>query len=126
MMAGMPEALSPAAGRPARQVYCLCAEWCGVCREWRPAFDALAASHPGDRFAWIDVDAHEEVLDTVEIETFPVLLIAEQENVLFFGAMEPSAGMLQRLVDRVDRSAIAHDPVSQRLLAFLQTLAPTG
>ena len=24
-------------------VYCLCAEWCGTCREYRPGFQALAS-----------------------------------------------------------------------------------
>ena len=27
------------------QVICLCAQWCGVCREWRDLFDQVAAAH---------------------------------------------------------------------------------
>jgi thioredoxin 1 len=119
MMAAMSDAPSPPTARGERQVYCLCAEWCGVCREWRAIFDAQAAAHPGDRFAWIDVDAHEDVLDLVEIETFPVLLIAEQGRVVFFGPMEPSAGMLGRLLERA-QAAPSADGEAERLLQSLQ------
>lgn len=121
MMEDMDEAPTHVAGRGTRQVYCLCAEWCGVCREWRAAFEAQAAAHPGDRFTWVDVDAHEEVLDAVEIETFPVLLIAEQGKVVFFGALEPSGGILARLLDVESIGAPAGNDL-QRLLAFLTTL----
>lgn len=123
MMAGMEDVLPPQPGRAARTVYCLCAEWCGVCREWRAVFDAQAAAHPHDRFAWVDVDAHEEVLDAVEIETFPVLLIAEQGRVLFFGAMQPSGAILARVLARADSPALPEDSQAQQLLTFLQTLA---
>ena len=119
MIVPMSDAITPNSARGERQVYCLCAEWCGVCREWRAAFDAQAAAHPGDRFAWIDVDAHEEVLDLVEIETFPVLLIAEQGKVVFFGPMEPSAGMLGRLLERAQAGPSA-DGVAGRVLQSLQ------
>jgi thioredoxin 1 len=119
MMAAMSDAPTSTTARGERQVYCLCAEWCGVCREWRAVFDAQAAAHPGDRFAWIDVDAHEDVLDLVEIETFPVLLIAEQGRVVFFGPMEPSAGMLGRLLERAEAGPSA-DGAAERLLKSLQ------
>jgi thioredoxin 1 len=123
MMAGMDNVLAPTPGRSARQVYCLCAEWCGVCREWRAAFNAQAAAHAADRFEWIDVDAHEEVLDAVEIEAFPVMLIAEQGRVLFFGAIEPSGGILARLLDRVEHPAAPATAQAQQVLDFVTTLA---
>ena len=122
MMEGMEDVLNPTTGRAPREVYCLCAEWCGVCREWRATFDAQAAAHPRDRFTWVDVDAHEEVLDAVEIETFPVLLIAEQGRVLFFGAMQPAGSILARVLDRADSAALPADGQAQRLLDFLAAL----
>lgn len=123
MMEGMPDVLTPIPGRAPRVVYCLCAEWCGVCRDWRAAFDAQAAAHARDRFVWVDVDAHEEVLDAVEIETFPVLLIAEQGRALFFGAMQPAGAILARVLDRADNTALPADGQAQRLLEFLETLS---
>lgn len=123
MMEGMPDVLTPIPDRAPRVVYCLCAEWCGVCRDWRAAFDAQAAAHARDRFVWVDVDAHEEVLDAVEIETFPVLLIAEQGRALFFGAMQPAGAILARVLDRADNTALPADGQAQRLLEFLETLS---
>ena len=32
------------------RVICLCAAWCGVCREWTPVFEQLAATHPQVHF----------------------------------------------------------------------------
>jgi thioredoxin 1 len=67
-------------------VACLCAAWCDVCRQFRPAFDALAARHPEHRFVWIDV------------EDFPTLLIQRADTVVFFGTVLPDAGQAQRLL----------------------------
>ena len=34
---------------------CLCANWCGTCRDYRPLFDDLARAHPQMRFVWVDM-----------------------------------------------------------------------
>lgn len=118
MMAAMSAAAS--ALRPVgRTVYCLCAEWCGVCREWRARFEALAAAHPADRFVWVDVDAHEAVLDILDIETFPVLLIAQGEAPLFCGPVQPTVAVAERLLQGLQRPVAGADPVAQQLLAVL-------
>ena len=79
-------------------VVCLCAEWCGVCREWRDAFSQAAASHPQFRFAWVDVEDEAEAMGDVDIETFPTVLIAHENRPLFFGPILPSAAQLTRLI----------------------------
>lgn len=101
-------------------VYCLCAEWCGVCREWRAHFDALAAAHPQARWAWVDVDAHEAVLDLLDIETFPVLLIARDGRPLFCGPVEPTQAQVGRLL-ALSQPAAGLDPAAQPLLDLLKT-----
>ncbi|GHD02878.1 hypothetical protein GCM10007320_62480 [Pseudorhodoferax aquiterrae] len=107
--------------RPAgRLVYCLCAEWCGVCREWRARFDALAAAHPQDRFVWVDVDAQEAVLDVLDIETFPVLLIADGATPLFCGPVQPQLPVVERLLQGLQQPAAGVDPAAQPLLDLLQ------
>jgi thiol-disulfide isomerase/thioredoxin len=123
MMAAMPTAASadPVHSAPGRTVYCLCAEWCGVCREWRARFDALAAAHPEDRFIWVDVDAHEAVLDILDIETFPVLLIAQRGEPLFCGPIQPTAPVLERLLQGLQRSATGVMPQARQLLDVLPT-----
>ena len=37
-------------------VACLCAAWCGTCRDYRAGFEALAARFPEARFLWLDVE----------------------------------------------------------------------
>lgn len=93
---------------PAWQVVCLCAAWCGACREWRAPFDAVAAAHPGLHFAWVDIEDEADALGDVEVETFPTLLIAGPAP-LFYGAVPPSAGQLERLI-----ASLRSDPVSGR------------
>ena len=79
-------------------VICLCAEWCGVCREWRPLFERAAAEHPRMRFAWLDVEDEAEAMGDVDVETFPTLLIAAAGRPMFFGPVLPAAGQFTRLL----------------------------
>jgi thiol-disulfide isomerase/thioredoxin len=78
-------------------VACLCAEWCGSCREYRATFAALSARH-GERadFAWVDVEDESDALGDPDLENFPTLLIAAGERALFYGAVTPASA--ERLV----------------------------
>jgi len=82
-------------------VACLCAEWCGSCREYHAAFEAAARELSGAaRFAWIDIEDEPEVLGDLEITDFPSLLIARGDEVAFYGSVTPQPGTLARLVRR--------------------------
>lgn len=81
-------------------VACLCAEWCGSCREYRAVFDAARAAHPSAHFAWVDIEDHPDVLGAIDVENFPSLLIARGDDVAFFGAVTPHASTLNALVAR--------------------------
>ena len=113
---------SPAADA-ALFIACLCAEWCGACREYRAVFQAQAdAAGPGERYAWIDIEDHAEVLDDFEIETFPTLLIGDAAGrLLFFGTVTPHAQTLARLVDNARRGDFK--PVEDGELVALATRA---
>lgn len=79
-------------------VVCLCAEWCGTCRDYLPEFEALAAARPDWRTHWVDVEDFEAVLDEVDITTFPMILIVDAAGTLCFaGPVTPQPGMLHRL-----------------------------
>jgi thioredoxin 1 len=80
-------------------VACLCAEWCGSCREYRPIFDALAKrfAEVAD-FAWLDVEDDSDALGDPDIENFPTLLIAGDDATLFLGPVTPQAQTAERLV----------------------------
>jgi thioredoxin 1 len=83
---------------PTWWVVCLCAAWCGVCREWQSSFSAQARANPHMRFAWVDVEDEDEAMGDVDIETFPTLLVARGEEVLFLGPVPPSSTQCTRLL----------------------------
>ncbi|QTN30508.1 thioredoxin family protein [Rhodoferax sp. AJA081-3] len=80
-------------------VACLCADWCGTCRDYQTKFEQLQAQFPGVRFVWIDVEDESELVDPIEVENFPTLLMASRERVYFFGTVLPHLETLQRLVE---------------------------
>jgi thiol-disulfide isomerase/thioredoxin len=84
---------------PDLAVVCLCAEWCGSCREYRAEFERLAGQFPGVAFLWRDIEDDAGSLGDIEVENFPTILVRRREWVLFFGAMLPQAGHLRRLIE---------------------------
>lgn len=87
-------------------VVCLCAAWCGACREYRLLFDRLAdADDRRCTFSWIDIEDDADQVDGIDVETFPTLLLARGGEAVFFGPLPPHAQTLQRLID----SALAGD-----------------
>jgi thioredoxin 1 len=79
-------------------VACLCADWCGTCREYRPLFNALQREFPQTRFVWIDVEDDADLVDPIEVDDFPTLLIAAHGEPLFFGPVMPHQETLRRLI----------------------------
>jgi thioredoxin 1 len=80
------------------QVISLCAQWCGVCREWRTAFEAVALRHPEGAFRWLDIEDESEVAGDLDVETFPTVLVARGGRVLFLGPILPQPALLERLL----------------------------
>ena len=104
-------------------VVCLCAEWCGACREYKPLFDSLALKFPNVRFLWVDVEDEADLIDPIEVEDFPTILIAKGQSPLFFGTVLPHIETLERLIqDKM--STGEHAPVKDaavlKLVASLQ------
>ena len=87
-----PDAVKPAL------VACLCAEWCGVCREYTQTFQDMQARFPQARFLWIDVEDEADLLHPLEVENFPTLLIVVDGQPRFLGPLRPQAETLERLI----------------------------
>ncbi|MGN6652511.1 thioredoxin family protein [Trinickia sp.] len=79
-------------------VACLCAQWCGTCREYRDTFDRLADAHPNMCFVWIDIETHADRFDDLDVENFPTLLIEDGTTARFFGTVLPHGAIAERLL----------------------------
>jgi len=85
---------------------CLCAQWCGTCGDYQAVFSACAAGF-GRKVQplWVDIEDQAELVDGIDVENFPTLLLARGDTVLFLGTITPHAQTLSRLV----ASALAGD-----------------
>jgi len=107
-------------------VVCLCAEWCTACRAYRAVFDQAAAEHPDLRFLWVDIEDSAALVDQVDVENFPTILIGRGDRPHFFGAITPQREVLQRLIAAgrpLDMGQETGSPEVSRLLHRLQETA---
>ena len=79
-------------------VVCLCAAWCGTCREFQPGFEQAALEHPQIAFRWVDIEDEADALGDLDIETFPTLVIGDAQGVRFNGPVLPQPGQIGRLL----------------------------
>lgn len=108
---------------PTLEVICLCAQWCGTCRDYVSRFEQMAKTFPQARFAWIDIEDEADLVDPMEVETFPTLLIAGKGKPIFFGPLLPHVETLERLVRNSlaeDQARALDDPALLGLMARLQ------
>lgn len=99
-------------------VVCLCAEWCGVCRDYRAIFDQLTSDYPKTRFVWVDVEDEEDLAGDVDVNTFPTVLLGARGRARFLGPLLPHAGVLKRLLESVESAdGTEAGPAAQALFA---------
>lgn len=83
-------------------VACLCAAWCGVCRDYRSRFEQVRAQiqtkHANVQFLWIDIEDEADLLHPLDVEDFPTLLLASGTDARFFGPLTPQVDTLVRMV----------------------------
>jgi thioredoxin 1 len=104
-------------------VACLCADWCGACREYKPLFDSLARKFPNVRFLWVDVEDEADLIDPIEVEDFPTILIASAGHPVFFGTVLPHMETLERLIQAkamVNNQEVMTDAAVIKLVNSLQ------
>lgn len=83
-------------------VYLLCANWCGVCREFEPVFKETVLGSTAFKAHWIDIEEFPEWEDRVNIDSFPTLHVENIEGkVLFSGSIEPDGDHLTRILSRI-------------------------
>jgi hypothetical protein len=113
---------------PDIHVACLCAAWCRVCESYAGVFDDVrrgwASQGAGPRVVWhwIDIEDESDWLGELDIETFPMLVVADAAAVRFAGPVTPDAGTLRRLL----RALVAPDAPPERWPAVSDAMADVG
>jgi thioredoxin 1 len=79
------------------RVHVLCAQWCGVCRDYQ-AFVELQQQGSPARWVWVDIEAQSDLLGDLDIENFPTLLITEGDALRFLGTVTPQPEVAERLL----------------------------
>ena len=101
---------------------CLCAAWCDTCTAYRPVLEKAAEQFPAARFVWLDIEDQENLLGSLDVENFPTLLVAVENDVRFFGTLTPQPETLTRMLrasfDAATRGAA--DATAVALLACLR------
>jgi thioredoxin 1 len=103
-------------------VACLCASWCTSCREYRVVFDRAAADHARCRFLWIDIEDSAELLDEVDVENFPTILIGVADSLRFFGPVTPHPDVLARLIATQLEGEVVRTEASEEGVGLLRRL----
>jgi thioredoxin 1 len=113
---------APAVAADAGQLaVCLCAAWCDTCDLYRPTFERAAEQFPEARFIWLDIEDQEELLGSLDVENFPTLLVAVQNEVRFFGTLTPQPETLVRML-RASFDAPTHGATGAEATALLTRL----
>ncbi len=61
----------------------------------------MSERYPQHLFLWIDVEDNPELLDDLDVENFPTLLIQTGGQTRFFGTMLPYISHLERMLQAV-------------------------
>lgn len=100
-------------------VACLCAQWCNTCCDYQATFLQMQQEFAQVRFIWVDIEDQSDLVDPVEVENFPTLLISAKDTPCFFGTVTPHADTLRRLVQTYEHT----EPTPWRGAADIQGLA---
>src|SRR5262245_46577476 len=106
----------------ARLAVCLCAAWCDTCDAYRPVLEQAAQQFPETHFIWLDIEDQEDLLGSLDVENFPTLLVAVDDEVRFYGTLTPQPETLARVLRASFEEATrgAGDPAAAALLARLR------
>jgi thioredoxin 1 len=106
---GESDGAQPARAAPSLTLICLCAEWCGSCRDFAATFEALRATHPTTHFHWIDIEDQPDLVGDLDITSFPTLVLASDAGLHFAGPVVPQLPIVARLLDAAHAGTLAGD-----------------
>ncbi len=106
----MPEHLSPNLASP-WTVVCLCADWCGTCRDYRRAFEQRAREREDAAHVWLDIEDDSDWLGDMDVETLPTLLVLQGDRPMFFGPVLPHVDVVDRTLRALGQNGPMAEPV---------------
>jgi hypothetical protein len=108
-------------------VACLCAAWCRTCDAYADTLRTVVSEFAAQGLAhaprWIDIEDEAELVDDLDIETFPTLVIYDEHGLRFAGPLTPQPETLHRLLARLaesDAAPAAADPAFHALVRRLR------
>jgi hypothetical protein len=108
----MPEHLSSNTAS-AWTVVCLCADWCGTCRDYRRAFELRARDREDATHVWLDIEDDSDWLGDMDVETLPTLLVLHEDRPMFFGPVLPHIDVIDRTLRALGQHGSVAEPVPQ-------------
>lgn len=118
-------AAQPLPKSDATWVICLCADWCGLCRDYGAVFTQMAAHYPAFRFVWLDIEDQADLVGDLDVETFPTVLMADAQGMRFFGPLMPQAHTLSRFLDSLESGSLQVAPLAPATRLLLNALQTT-
>lgn len=77
------------------------AEWCSVCKQFAPVYEAASEANPDVTFAKIDVEAAGKLSDSFGIRALPTIAVFRDQVGVYMQAGAMAQPDLQGLIDRV-------------------------
>ena len=74
------------------------------------------------RFIWVDIEDEAELVDPVEVENFPTLLVVAEDGPRFFGPLMPHKETLVRLLRAQTEGPTAPMLADAEVLALAQRI----
>jgi len=87
------------------RVYVLCAQWCGVCRDYK-VFVTEQQTQAEQAWVWVDIEDHSDVLGDLDVENFPTLLVTQGHTMRFLGTVLPQPEVGLRLVQSLVQGSV--------------------
>lgn len=114
------------AGSPAPLlVACLCAAWCRLCNSYDATFAEVARRYPAHRFVYVDIEDDADLVQAIDVENFPTLVIAAGRQLRFLGVITPQPETLERLLRAAESDSLpppAHELADDELQSLLDGL----
>ena len=77
------------------------APWCGPCKQFAPAYEAVAAKHEDITFAKVNTEEEQELASAMRIRSIPTIMVFRERVLLFQHSGALSESQLEDLVTQV-------------------------